>query len=121
MLLEHHPLPLAGSGDDFAGDGDFAAGDVLQAGDHVEKGCLAATAAADQRDEFILRDRQVDFFQNRHRAAVPLRECLAHAINANEGRAAPLGTSDWALLNKDIVFQHDGLPSGRCADDLLPS
>ena len=63
VVLEHHgdvPVLRRQLVDDFAVDGDLAAGDILQAGDHPQDGALAAAGGADQNDEFIVLDVQVD-------------------------------------------------------------
>src|SRR5690606_33914958 len=105
--------PLPRPGDDLAGNGDPAGRDVLQASDHVEKGRLAATAAADERDELVLGDGEIDIVEHRHGAAAALREHLARAIDADEGRfdrPAASHAGIRAASYHDRALRHDGLP-----------
>src|SRR6185312_2777742 len=63
IVLEHHgdvTVTRRDVVDDVATDPDFAGGDLLQAGDHAQRGGFAAAGRSDQHDEFLIRDVQVD-------------------------------------------------------------
>ena len=51
---------------DAVADGDRAAGDGLEAGDHPEQGRLAAAGRADQHDELAVRYVDADAMQDLH-------------------------------------------------------
>ena len=56
--------------DDVAADPDLAAGDLLEAGDHAQRGRLAAAGGADEDDEFVVGDLEVDAADGLHAAFV---------------------------------------------------
>jgi hypothetical protein len=56
-------------GDVFAVQQDLAFGRKLEAGDHPQQGGLAAAGRAEQGEEFVVADVQIDVFQ-RHRTGV---------------------------------------------------
>ncbi len=63
VVLEHHGDVALGRlqlVDHPAGDGDLAAGDRLQPGDHPEQGRLAAAAGADDHQQLAVGDVAVD-------------------------------------------------------------
>ncbi len=64
VLEDHRDVAVLGMHvvDDAAGDGDGAAGDVLEAGDHAECGGLAAAGGADEDDELAVGDIEGDAF-----------------------------------------------------------
>ena len=63
VALEHHgDVPVLGLHivDKLAVDVQLAAGDFLQAGHHAQGGGLAAAGRANQHDEFLVSDVQVE-------------------------------------------------------------
>ena len=63
VVLEHHgdvAVLRLQAVDDAIADGDGAAGDVLQAGDHAQRRGLAAARRPDQHDELVVGDMQVE-------------------------------------------------------------
>ena len=63
VVLEHHgdvAVLRRHVVDDVAADQDLAAGDVLEAGDHAQRRRLAAARRADQDDELVVGDVEVD-------------------------------------------------------------
>ena len=63
VVLEHHrdvAVARRHVVDDVAADPDLAAGDLLQPGDHAQRGGLAAAGRADQHDELLVGDLEVD-------------------------------------------------------------
>jgi hypothetical protein len=63
IVLEHHRhVAVLGRDvvDDLAVDRDLAVGDLLQAGDHPQRGRLAAARGADQHHELLVGDVEVD-------------------------------------------------------------
>ena len=77
LPLEHDALAAPGPGDRRAVDEHLARARLHQPGDDVEERRLAAAAAADQGDELVLGDREVDAVQHRRaggRRVVALRD-----------------------------------------------
>ena len=70
IVLEHHgdvAILRRHVVDDVAVDRDLAAGDFLEAGDHAQRRRLAAARWADQDDELVIRDVEVDaLYRERH-------------------------------------------------------
>jgi hypothetical protein len=64
MLLEDHAFAAAGTGDQSAIDPHLAGRGLDQTGDDVEERGLAAAAAADERDEFVLANVELDAAQD---------------------------------------------------------
>jgi len=63
VVLEDHGdvAILGGFGDDrFVVDGDVAAADGFQAGEHAQQGRFAAAGRADQDEKFLVGDVQVE-------------------------------------------------------------
>ena len=63
VVLEHHrDVAILGLElvDDAVADGDLAAGDRLEPGDHAQQGRLAAARRADDDDELAVGDLAVD-------------------------------------------------------------
>ncbi len=63
VVLEHHrdvAVLRRHVVDDVAADHDVAVADVLQARDHAQRGRLAAAGGADQHDELVVGDVEVD-------------------------------------------------------------
>ncbi len=72
VALEHHGDVAVFRGnvvDQTAADVHFALGDLLQAGDHTQGGGLAAAGGADEDDEFLILDLQVEVGDGRSRSA----------------------------------------------------
>ena len=70
VVLEHHgDVPFAGllGGDLFPIQKDLTLGDFLEASDHAQHGGLAAPGRADEDDEFLFVDVEVEI---RHGADV---------------------------------------------------
>ncbi|MNM96029.1 hypothetical protein D3C81_1084930 [compost metagenome] len=83
VVLEHRvhrALERRAVGDVLAIQEDFPGGGKLEAGDHPQQGGLAAAGRAEQGEEFVVADIQVDAFQ-RHRAAVRIAVDLAYRTN----------------------------------------
>ena len=57
---------------------DFAFADRLQPGGHPQEGGFAASARADDADEFVFGDVEVEFAQGLHGVAVPGEEAFPH-------------------------------------------
>ena len=75
VVLEHHrdvAVARRHVVDHVAADPDLAVGDLLQPGDHAQRGGLAAAGRADQHDEFLIGDVEVDAFHRLHAAVVGL-------------------------------------------------
>ncbi|MNT68547.1 hypothetical protein D3C72_2067900 [compost metagenome] len=70
MVLEHHRPLGAGRVDLLAVEDHPAGAGLVEAGDDVEHGRLAAAGVADQRDELALVDLQVDVLQGAEQALV---------------------------------------------------
>ncbi len=71
IVLEHHRDVAVARGDlvDGAGiDQDFAVGNVLQAGQHAQRGRLAAAGGPDQHDELAIADGEIDGVNHLQRA-----------------------------------------------------
>ena len=69
IALEHHgDVPVLGLHvvHQLAADGQLAAGDVLQTGDHPQGGGLAAAGGAHQHDELLVRNVQVEILHRHH-------------------------------------------------------
>lgn len=69
VVLEHHrDVPVLGLdvGDVAVTDQDAAGVDVLQAGEHPQRGGLTATGGADEHEKLAVGDVQVEFV---HRGA----------------------------------------------------
>jgi hypothetical protein len=60
--------------DDAVGDADLAAGDVLEPGDHPQRGRLAAAGRADQDDELAVGDLEVQVGDSLRPVRVDLRD-----------------------------------------------
>ena len=63
VVLEHHgdvAVLRRHVVDDVAADRDLAAGDLLEPGDHAQRRALAAARRADQHDELLVGDVEVD-------------------------------------------------------------
>ena len=89
IILEHHgDVALFGRHivDDALADGDLAAGDAFEPGDHAQKRGLAAARRADQHDEFAIRDIDAHTMEDLG-AAIG----LARVTNLDFGHA-------WAIL-----------------------
>jgi len=71
--------------DAFATDGDFALGDCLQPGDHVEQCAFATARTTDQNQEFAICNVEVDALQ--HLDAVG--EGFANVPDNETGHALP--------------------------------
>ena len=72
VALEHHgDVPVLGLHvvHQLAADVQLAAGDVLQTGDHPQRGGLAAAGGTHQNDELLVRNVQVEVL-HRHNALV---------------------------------------------------
>ena len=69
VALEHHgDVPVLGLHivDKLAVDVQLTAGDLFQAGHHAQGGGLAAARGADQHDEFLVLDVQVEGLDGDH-------------------------------------------------------
>ena len=69
VVLEHHgDVAVLGRHvvHDVAADRDVAAGDLLEAGDHAQGRALAAARGADQHDELLVGDVEVDAAHGGH-------------------------------------------------------
>ena len=69
IVLEHHrDVAVLGRHvvDDVAADRDLAVRDVLEAGDHAQRRGLAAARRADQNDEFMVLDIEIDATNGEH-------------------------------------------------------
>ncbi len=64
--------------DPFATDAQLARGDVLEAGDHVERGRLSAAGGADQDDELAVGDRDREVLHGRRAVGVTLGYPVQH-------------------------------------------
>ncbi len=63
IVLEHHrdvAILRRHVVDDVAADQDVAVGDILKPGDHPQRGGLAAAGGADQDDELMVRNIEID-------------------------------------------------------------
>ena len=63
VALEHHrdvPVARCQLVDDALADPELALGDVLEAGDHAQRGRLAASRGADEHHELAVRDLEID-------------------------------------------------------------
>ena len=62
VLEDHGDVPVLGRDvvDDAAVDDDLALGDLLKAGDHAQGGGLAAAGGADEDDELLVLDVDVE-------------------------------------------------------------
>ena len=91
VALEHHSDVAVLRGnvvDQTAADVHFALGDLLQAGDHAQGGGLAAAGGADEDDEFLILDLQVEVGDGRSGSArVNLIDVLA--ANRSHNRLPP--------------------------------
>lgn len=87
--------------DDATGDGDGAAGDFLEAGDHAQRSGFAATGRPDQDHEFAVTDIEVDFLN-----------CFERGIFAG-------GRIDLEEI-LDNNFCHDALRIAACAGEIKP-
>jgi hypothetical protein len=63
--------------DDLSGDQDLTAGDFLQARDHAQSRGLAAARGADQHDELLVGDVEVDAFHRLYAAVIFLDDSTA--------------------------------------------
>ena len=61
---------------DLAVDEQLALADLLQAGHHAQGGGLAAAGGADQHDELLVRDLQIEVVDRRDAAIVDLFDAL---------------------------------------------
>ena len=59
-----------------AADDQIALGDILQAGDHPQRGGLAAAGGADQDDELLVRNLQVEVVNRGHLVVIDLLHIL---------------------------------------------
>src|SRR5262249_4127721 len=80
VVLEHHGdvAVLGGKAVDHTlADADRSRGYVLEPGDHAQRRRLAAARRADQHDEFVVRDGEIEIDHRRHRAVafVELFQC----------------------------------------------
>jgi hypothetical protein len=72
VVLEHHGDVAVLRGNvvhQLVADVQLALGDLLQAGDHAQRGGLAAAGGADEDDEFLIGDLQVEIGHSRSRGA----------------------------------------------------
>ena len=75
VALKHHgDVAVLGQHvvDQFAVDIQFAFGDLLQAGDHAQRGGLAAARGADQHHEFLILDLQIKILDSSDVARIDL-------------------------------------------------
>ena len=73
VVLEHHgdvAVARRHVVDDIAANPDLPAADFLQPGNHAQGGGFAAAGRADQHDEFMIGDFEVDAFNGLHAAFV---------------------------------------------------
>src|SRR5262249_24170327 len=79
-VLEHHgdvAIARRQVVDDVAADPDLTFGDLLQAGDHTQRGRFAAPGRTHQYHELLIRDLKVDTFHRLHAAVVVLDQLAA--------------------------------------------
>ena len=77
VALEHHrdvAVARRHVVDDPVADPDRAAGDVLQAGDHPQRGRLAAARRADEDHELAVADVEVEILDRRRTVGVDLAD-----------------------------------------------
>jgi hypothetical protein len=82
VALEHHgdvAVLRRGIVDHLAADPQLAVGDVLQPGDHVERGGLPAARRPDQDHELAVGDIQADLVDRQR----PVRESLGHVVESD--------------------------------------
>jgi hypothetical protein len=82
VALEHHgdvAVLRRGVVDHLAADPQLAVGDVLQPGDHVERGGLPAARRPDQDHELAVGDIQADLVDRQR----PVRESLGHVVESD--------------------------------------
>ena len=72
--------------DDAAVNGDRAAADLLQPGDHAQRGGFTATRRSDQHDELAVLNFQIDVFHGLHAAG----KNLGHVFQNNFGHGYTL-------------------------------
>ena len=71
--------------DDFVADPDDALGDVLEPGEHSQRGRLAGAGRADQDHELSLRNLEVHVLDRLYAVGV----ALGHVLENYAGHAAP--------------------------------
>jgi hypothetical protein len=79
VALEHHGnvAPVRRRViDEFVAEAQFALGHFLEAGDHVERRRLAAARRAEQNDELLVGDRQVEVADGGRSAGIALVDVL---------------------------------------------
>jgi hypothetical protein len=81
-MLEHDGAVRSWTADWFSVDDDGAGGRPLEACDNAEAGGLAAAGGADDGDEFLFRNLEIDVLE-RLQAGFPRTENLVHTVKAN--------------------------------------
>ncbi len=73
VVLEHHrdvAIARRHVVHDVAADPDLAVGDLLETGDHAQRGRLAAARGPDEHDELLIGDLEIDPFHCLHAAII---------------------------------------------------
>src|SRR5690606_31095496 len=92
VRLEHHrdvPVLRRLLVDPLAVDAQLTAGDVLQAGDHVQRRRLPAAGRADQDDELAVGDVDADLGDRKGAVRVPLAHLVQNDLSHNYPFTAP--------------------------------
>src|ERR1700680_3114813 len=105
VVLKYHcdiAIPRLDLVDGARVDQDFAAGDILQSGQHAQRRRFAAAGRSDKHDEFAVLNRQVNRVNHLERAIAfdQLSELNGRHLKPHTGSAAPtVLTSDLQRLS----------------------
>src|SRR5690606_19234341 len=86
--------------DDLAADGEGARGDLLQAGDHPQRGRLAASGRTDEHHELAVLDLEVEVVHGFDAAAVDLVDAAEDDLG-HECTAPSSLTDDGSVCHSD--------------------
>jgi hypothetical protein len=100
VVLEHHgDVAVLGRHvvDHAVADGDLAAGDLLEPGDHAQQRGLAAARRADQHDELAVLDVEADVFHGGDILALVAFVDLENIAQRDFGHAVLSDSGFWGV------------------------
>ena len=111
ILEDHGDVAVFGRHvvDDFGADLESAGGDLFQAGDHAQGGGLAASGRANENDEFLVSDSEVDSIYSFDAAGVDfgyLFEFDSCHCGSHSAKKVPRGTPIYSV--KEYIAAREG-------------